>query len=82
MLDVFVVMLDSTSDILPTASVPATVALLLNVVALATVPPVKVVPAPTAEPFQVNVPLSFVSATPSRYKSPATAKALSTETVP
>ena len=47
-----------TLEIEPNVRSPSMSTLLLNVVALATVPPVKVVPAPTADPFQVNVPLS------------------------
>ena len=50
MLEVLVLILDSTSDRSPTAKVPSTVASELNVVALATVPPVNALPS-TAVPF-------------------------------
>ena len=63
MLVLLVLILDSTSDRSPTAKVPSTVASELNVVALATVPPVnELPPLPTAVPSHSRVPLLFVNA--------------------
>ena len=82
MLDVFVLISDSISVILPAAKVPSTVTSELKVVALVTVPPVKVVLPSRATPSHSSVPSLFVRAVPSIYKLFATEKSLSALTVP
>ena len=82
MLEVFVLISDSTSVILPAARVPPTVTSELKVVASATVPPVNVLLPPRASPSHSNVPSLFVRAVPSIYKLFATEKSLSALTVP